>query len=394
MLYKTIGAALALGLLLPASASAVTLGNTEVSFGGYIKFDTLYSDFSEGEPGASIARDFYIPSLTPVGSTDNATRVDAHARQTRFNFKTVTNLDEHTLTGYVELDFLVTPIGDERISNSFAPRLRHAFIKFTNWFSGDWLFGQTWSTFLDVGALPETVDFIGTTDGTIFIRQPQVRYSRNGFDIALENPETTITPNGGGARDTTDDNFVPDLVVRKTWSGAQGHIAIAGLVRQLACDNCTANNSAGKDSAIGGGGSLTGKFIFNNGDDVRFALNGGSGLGRYLGLNTLNGAVIDNTGEVEAIDSYGGFIAYRHLWNTRWRSNLHYSHFIGDADTNLTGLGVTESTYRVAANLLYSPVPPLTLGVELSHAEREIESGLDGSLRRIQFSAQYNFDLK
>ncbi len=62
------------------------------------------------------------------------------------------------------------PIGDERTSNGYSPEIRHAFISYDGW-----LFGQTWTTFMDVNALPDSIDFVGTTDGTVFVRQAQVR---------------------------------------------------------------------------------------------------------------------------------------------------------------------------------------------------------------------------
>ena len=41
---------------------------------------------------------------------------------------TKTKLDNgEVLTGHVEMDFQLTPDGDQRISNSYNPRLRHAF---------------------------------------------------------------------------------------------------------------------------------------------------------------------------------------------------------------------------------------------------------------------------
>ena len=69
------------------------------------------------------------------------------------------------------------------------PVLRHAYVQW-----GNWLVGQTWSNFMDVATLPEAVDFIGPTDGTTFVRQPQVRYTMGGFSLSAENRETTILP--------------------------------------------------------------------------------------------------------------------------------------------------------------------------------------------------------
>lgn len=375
-------------LMLPLASQAATFGNTEFNLGGYIKLDAIYSDYKDGDPGGgSLGRDFYIPSLTPT-SGNSTTVMDYHARQTRLFIKTSTDLGGHNLSSYLEMDFMVTndSSANERISNSYNPRLRHAFLKFDNW-----LFGQTWSTFQDVAALPESVDFIGPTDGVVFVRQAQIRYSHGNFDVALENPETTITPNGGGARIVSDDNTAPDLVARYTHKADWGHLTLAGLLRSLDCDGCDAGGTV-DDNITAGGLALTGKYMLGK-DDIRFGLYGGSGLGRYVALNALNDAAIDANGDLEAIDSSGGFVAYRHLWNKKLRSTFQYSLFSGDADTNLTGTDVVSSTSRGSINLLYSPVDSFTYGIEYSRANNELESGAEGSMDRLQFMAKYSFGI-
>ena len=149
------------------------------------------------------------------------------------------------------MDFHLSPGGNERVSNSYNPRMRHAFVKYDNW-----LFGQTWSTFQDVAALAENLDFVGPAESTVFERQPMIRYSRGGFDIALENPETTVTPFGGGARIVTDDGEMPDVIVRYTHKDDWGHVAGAAIVRQLTYDD----NMGIDDTTLGWGVSLTGKI--------------------------------------------------------------------------------------------------------------------------------------
>lgn len=370
-------------LLASAASNANVLDKTDVSFSGYIKADGMFSSYSDGSLGAgNLGRDFYVPALVPVGGADENTQFDAHIKQTRFRFTTNTDLaNNEQITGVIEFDFQATPDGNERISNSYEPRIRHAFLKYNNW-----LIGQTWSTFQDVSALPESVDFIGTTDGTIFNRQVMVRYTNNNFEFALENPETTVTPFGGGGRIVTDDNSLPDAVARYTIKRDWGHVKVAGLIRQLSYvsgdDIDTSETSYGL--------SITGKVLFGK-DDLRFMLNTGTGMGRYIGLNTANGAVLDSNGELQAIDSSGISIAYRHIWNEQWRSNFMYSAFSADNDTNLTGTAVTKQTSSVRANLMYSPTKELTFGGELAYAKRETESGLEGDLNRIQFTAKYAF---
>ena len=351
------------------------------SYGGYIKADFMVSDFDDGEvAGDSIGRDFFVPSIVPIGGK-GSTNFDAHVRQTRFNFGTRHEIGEHTLTSFVELDFLTTPGGTERTTNNFSPRLRHAFVKWNNW-----LIGQTWNTFMDVATLPESVDFIGPASGTSFGRTPMIRYTSGGFAIALENPESSVTPLGGG-RIETDDNKLPELAARYTWSGDWGHFQLGGLLRQLEIDD----NAAGLDAIeTGWGVSVSGKFMLGR-DDIRYMLHAGDGLGRQVALNFANGAALTDTGSLEAIGTIGGFIAYRHWWNQKWRSNVAFAYLEADNPVRFTGTGVNESTWNAQVNLFYSPVPPLSFGVEYLTAEREIESGAQGQLNRFQFTTKYAF---
>jgi hypothetical protein len=54
-------------------------------------------------------------------------------------------------------------------------------------------------------------------------------------------------------------------------------------------------------------------------------------------------------------------------------------------------MGVTKNATSYHANIIYSPQPKLDFGAEIMYADREIESGLDGNLTRVQFSAKYAF---
>jgi hypothetical protein len=353
------------------------------NFGGYVKFDAMFSDYSAGDLApASIGSQFYVPSTIPVGNgSGEGPDADVHMRETRFNFRSDHGLaNGHDLTTFLELDFNVLGIGDERISNSYVARLRHAFIKYDNW-----LLGQTWTTFQDVAALPDNLDFIGPSEGTTFGRQAMIRYTSGAWEFAAENPESTITPFGGGSRIVTDDGTVPDLIARYTHKLANGYIKVAGMVRQLDYD--IGNQS---DTETGYGLSISGKHFFGD-DDLRWMATYGSGIGRYIGLNVSNDAVLDASGNLNAIDQFGGFVSYRHFWDSQWHSNLTLSYLGNDNEINLTGTGVTKSNYSVHANLLYEPVPKFTVGAELIFAQREIESGLDGDLTRLMFSAKYGF---
>jgi hypothetical protein len=352
-------------------------------FGGYVKLDTIFSDYSSGSSSGA-GRDFYIPATIPVGTGDGESYLDLHAKESRINFSSTHQLDNGAkMRTFFEMDFQLSGQGDERISNSYSPRVRHAFFTYNKW-----LFGQTWMTFFNVGALPENLDFVGPAESTLFGRQAMIRYTSGNWQFAAENPETTITPYGGGGRIVADDNMIPDLVGRYNMKGDWGSVTVAGIVRELAYEN---RASGIDDSTYGYGISLSGKHGIGAKDDFRWMASAGSGLGRYIGLNTANGAVLDANGNLEAIDSMGIFGSYRHFWNEKWRSNFTLGYLNVDNDTELTGTVVTSKSQSLHINLIYSPVPKMDFGVEYMHANREIESGLDGDLDRIQFSAKYAY---
>ncbi|MEO1221499.1 MAG: DcaP family trimeric outer membrane transporter [Pseudomonadota bacterium] len=373
-----------------ASASAqsgdgFSVGKTRITYDGYVKLDAISQRTSGGQlPNNSILRDFLIPVAIPVGGEASGFDTDFSARQTRFLFKTETDVGaEHKLTGLIELDFNVTEGGNERISNSFVPRIRQAVISYDNW-----TFGQTWSTFQNVGALPDSLDFIGVTPGTVFDRQPLIRYTNGGLQIAVEQPETAIT-SSTGARMLAGDDQLPDVVGRYNWTGDWGSFTAAGILRQLhtSTDDLNQNN----DSAFGYGLSLSGKVKVGEKDDFRFMATAGDGLGRYIGLNIVNDAAIDANGELDPIFTYSGFGAYRHIWNDNVRSSIGGSYFKAENPVLLTTDQVTDESWNAFANIIWTPVPPLDIGVELMYAERSLEDGRSGNLQRVQFSTRYNF---
>ena len=225
--------------------------------------------------------------------------------------------------------------------------MRHAFIKY-----GNWTFGQTWSNFQDLNILAESVDFIGITDGIVFNRQAQIRYTSGGFSASLENPETTVT-SPSGSRIVSSDGLMPDVTFKYTGKADNLVWQASALLRQLTYDVA---QSGDDETAFGYGVSLGAKYSFGM-DDIRASITTGSGLGRWLRSEHLNGAYIDADGGPETIDSTGISFAYRHFWTEKLRSNVVYSRGWADNDDALPSMAgdMTEYTQRLAFNLMYSP---------------------------------------
>lgn len=355
--------------------------NTDIRVGGYVKMDSILSDYSNA-PTRGVGEDFFIPSTINTSGESVGPRLNLHAKQTRFWLKSYTPTDRGDISTHFEIDFLAGQQGDERVGNSFSARIRHASI---NW--DRWTLGQTWTNFFNVASLPDYLDFIGPV-GTTFARQAQIRYtvptSNGTWAISLENPQTTLTPFGGGSRIDADDSRAPDVVLRRNWMGDWGSFSVASMVRELRI-----GREGLDDAAFGGAIGLAGKHSIGVGDDLRWQLNVGNALGRYMGLNAFNVGTIDANGEIELTSQFGMVAAYRHRWTDRLHSSFGVSYAQADNDTDISGLDVPKAYRSAHANIVWSPFERMNVGAEYIWGQREDESGADGVLNRLQISAQY-----
>lgn len=362
--------------------------DTSLALGGYAKLDAIYNSQSTGGSGGSNQGDqWLLPSSIPVDdSQSEANQITFHARQSRFWLKSYTPTRLGDLNTYLEMDFFAfqSP-GDERVSNSYTPRMRHAFGQL-----GNFLAGQTWTTFMDAQALPELNDFGGPV-GRIFVRQPQIRWTQpftigaQPFEwaVAVESPETTLTDTQGN-RVTPDDDRYPDAVARISMSRSWGGVMMAAMGRQIRSD------MQNQDSVLGGALNVSGKINTFGRDDARFMLAYGNALGRYSSSNLFNDAAIDASGKIHLFDAYSGYFAYRHWWNPEWRSTLAYGFAYGE-NTGFVPSTVSKWAQSVQVNLLWSPLLQTTFGLEYTYAMRALESGASGDLHRVQFSTLFQF---
>ncbi|MFT3761575.1 MAG: DcaP family trimeric outer membrane transporter [Pseudoxanthomonas sp.] len=367
--------------------------NSTFSYGGFIKFDAMITDTSDGAiADGSSGRLFYVPSTIPVTANgaepDSDPYTDFHAQFSRFWLSADHVTDNgDKLKGYVEMDFFGggsnALAGNEVATNTYAVTLRQAYVSWNNW-----LAGQTWSNFQDTAALPDAVDFVGVTEGTTFVRQAQIRYTKGNFSVSAENPQTTVSDIATAARTNgTGANTLPDLTARWVTKGDWGHFSVAGLLRQF---------KLGEENETGAAISLSGKFNLGASDDIRWMANYGSGLGRYMAFGLGPDTAVDINGNLHAVDAAGGFVAWRHVFSPKLRTNLMYSVATYDNDRGLPGWGAgsyaaTERAESFHANVIYSPLPKLDVGAEIGYGKRELEDNREGDLKRFQTTVKYSF---
>jgi hypothetical protein len=307
-----------------------------MKFGGYLKADARYVS------GDLNYQDYWIGNNP--GAVDTS-KLGLNIKESRFNF----SYAHGDWTGFIEMDFYGGG-GNEIISNSVNPRLRHAFVKNRNW-----LIGQAWSTFMPLTALLETLDFGGPMVAEGFIRQVQIRYSIGNWQFAVENSQTYGDDDGNGGSgnvgvtgsNNDPDSKFPDFVARYNFNGDWGQASVAGLLRKVdqggIDETATAFSFSGKINAVGK-------------DDVRFQLTLGES-GRYVGVTLATDIVVDPLNdETKPEKTTAWYVGYRRVWNEDYRSTIFYAN--GETDI----LDHDRSHYAV--NLIRQYTPKMTIGVE------------------------------
>ncbi len=371
-------------------------GKTRIKMGGFVKITAASSRFSDGEVATnSLGRDFYLPQTLPTGGGAPSRVTDFSAKQTRLWIGADSDVAGHKVGGMLEIDFintLGTTSGSQRTTNRFVPTLRRAYLtvdKFT--------IGQDWTTFQYLGALPESTDFVGGAEGTPFVRQPLVRYSMpvgkgSTLHLAVENPESGTANVGAPALTENGDDAMPDFIARFAYAAPFGELSIAGLARQV-----RVSNAGTSDSAFGWAVSGGGKIYLNGAKsgDVRVLLTYGHNAGRYIGFNFAPDAVYDPVANhLNSANNFAALGAVRIPLGTGLRANFMGSYQSVDYDSALTPASLAnfnDHSWSAAANLFYTPVKGVDVGVEYRHGERVLVSGNKGSLGRIELAAKYSF---
>jgi hypothetical protein len=335
----------------------------EVKFGGYVKVDAIYDLDQDLGPSLDAAAIDTTPGLP------SSPNFQMHAKQTRVNVTAT----EDKLKVFVEGDFYGGQ-GNELVTNSAHFRLRHAYGEI-----GNFLAGQTWSTFLDANWIvsPSTVDFAGPAGAINTVRQAQFRWTAaEGLDLAIENPENRIE--GESHSDT-----LPDFVVRYASAGKISW-QVAGLLQKFEVD----------------GGANDGQSEINFGANagVNFATSSGSfsavvimNANRYSVYGFSNPLAVISGGNLQVIDSTAGVFGYNHNWGGKMqgKSSIAIGSIKFDdkylATTDIDNIGTFHINYR------WIPYNKVTLMGEVSHADKKLVNGNSNDDTRLQFAVKYDF---
>lgn len=397
-------------------------GTTTIRMGGYLKMIASASRWSNGSvPTNTLGRDFYLPQTIPTAPAGRGdTSTDFTAKQTRLWLNMESQIAGHTVKGYLETDFQTTASaaqsvaagGSQRTTNGYTLALRRAVLQV-----GRFSFGEDWTTFQYTGALPESTDYVGGAEGTVFVRQPLVRYAlplsrRLTLNLGVENPESALVSAGSTATLESGSDHMPDFTARLAFSGQRGELSLSGIARQvrgestgtaLVSNTQTAGAVGNGITAAGYGASVGGKLFLNadRSSDIRFIATYGQDIGRYVGLNFAPDAVYNPaTNRLTDVTTVSALVATRLAITPHLRVNVmgSYQHVGYDSALSRASIaGLNRQAWSGAVNLFWSPVKAIDLGIEYRHGERTVFNAATatgtatGQIDRMEFAAKYSF---
>ena len=274
------------------------------------------------------------------------------------------------MQAFVEGDFF----GD---NNHF--RLRHAYGEV-----GRLLVGQTWTTFTDVAAAPATIDFEGSVSN-VNRRQSQIRWTQPilrdalSFAISLEDTQfIVIAPPSlpGDARSPS-----PDVVARLRLTRDWGRFQFAYLGRTGGFQPTGGAVQTGKAWGL----NYTGVVMLLESTKVYYQILHGEGIGSYRDLPD---AVPVSATADEALPLFGWMVGITHDWNDRFSSNFTYAANRLDNTPLQSADDVSQTTY-LAANLIWSPLERVKVGIEYLYGTRENVDLSRADAQRIQSAVAF-----
>ncbi len=323
------------------------VGGVRVTLGGFIEAASIFRSRNEV---ADLASSFSTGIPLPNSPLYHENEERFSARQSRFSVMAQGNPDPvTTLTAYFEGDLLgAAPTANSNESDSYTPRLRHAFAVYDRSDLGLYfLGGQTWSlltqdkkgiSYMLSGVNPPVGIDAQNFVGFVWTRQPQFRVVKTFADgmfsvgASVENPQTvyyagpngepsnlgtvnvsntggsglnspsTSNSEGVGSNVQYSTEVAPDVVGKVAFDPSWGHIEAYGIARfphdHIA--NATTGISLSNTTVAGGGGAALFVPIVPHMLDFQASVLAGRGIGRY-GSAQLPDAIVGADGKPDPL---------------------------------------------------------------------------------------------
>ncbi|MCF8227888.1 MAG: porin [Bacteroidales bacterium] len=302
-----------------------------------------------------------------------------NANQSRLSANLLGDTKYGKLKVYLEADF-------NGVQGAF--RLRQAYGSL-----GGFLVGQTWSTFTDLDASPNTIDAEGP-NAEIAFRTTMIRYSHY-FTKNLRISLAAETPTASLFVDNQTENqaqFVPEFVSTLKYKNSWGHLQLGGVFRDITYFDSIAGKT---QSTPGWGVSGSGSIQFSKTFTFMSQYIYGKGVAKYIqdisdrGMDLIPEKNPDK-GKMEALECWGVYGALNISFTKKLSSNLIYSITRVTSMPQLPPDEFKDGQY-FAFNIFYSLLPNITIAGEYLWGERKNKNNKIGTAQRMNMMMKFDF---
>ncbi|WP_418991406.1 DcaP family trimeric outer membrane transporter [Alistipes sp.] len=330
----------------------------------------------------------FIPYDIPVhGNYNTKQKLMMDATTSRVFLKAITNSRAlGRVVVFIDSDFRG---GAE---NSYTPRLRSAYVSFLGF-----TFGRDVTTFCDLQAAPETIDFQGPNAynfnfATMIRWEVSFARDRLQFGVAAEMPNVKGTYN---------DNFaelrqrVPDFpaFLQLSWgNNRESHIRASGVVRTMYIRNLRTSKNT---TLLGWGAQFSGTIKVAR--PLRLFMNGVYGEGITPYIQDLTGSGLDFTPNPQNADK----IQTMPMWGWQAAAQLNLTRRLalsgGYSEVNVRRNHgyYSDDEYKrgryIFGNIFCAITPRCKIGAEYLYGSRKDMNGNANHANRANLMIQYNF---
>jgi hypothetical protein len=360
---------------LKAAIRTIPGTDTQYLIGGYLQLDGIAS--RKKQDGDE--QNTFIVSTTPFGPANADYRLSVRQSNFQWLSRTPTSIGDV----WTRLEANLFPLDGKT-----APELNQLYVRL-----GDWLLlGKTYSTFMDDGALPTTLDYSGPS-GVTFVRQWLARVSipfGSGWALqaSVEEPQADLEGSGQFFSVHTEASR-PDLAARVRWEGDFGHVQLAGLSRSI--DAIGESPFGTRTRHVNGTGvSLSGSLNVFGDDSVQWQAVTGKGVGRYFNdpLSS-TGVALGTDRRFDLLRSSGVTLYYQHKWAPDWMTVAGASTLWISDSGQIRGPDELRRVVYASANLVHRLTPTLIVGGEVLGGEATQVGGASATNLRLQLSLRY-----
>lgn len=288
-------------------------------------------------------------------------------------------------------DFIVYTSADWR-GDGLGLQLQNAYMS-TKYFT----FGYTIGTFMDISAIPTTIDYGGPC-GMTFYRSTQLQF-RYGFDFGLSMGIAVEAPNVNA----TGDEFIhvgaqrcPNIpvFVQYNWrNDSRNHIRLGAIMRDISYTDKVKGTDTDKvgwgaqASVLATMGKLQLKGQFTVGEGIGSLVNNISNVGVDVVANP------KEPGRAMMLTSESWYAGVQYNFNSKWFASAAYSQTALHSRNGYDEAhpeGFRKGQYAVA-NVFYNVSPNLQLGLEYLHGWRVDFDKRTFNANRVNLSARYDF---